>query len=38
MKLATVKDFLYWEVLNRLKGKNVNVVCCYLMHEDKLLA
>ena len=37
MKLANVKDFLYWEVLNRLKGKNVDVVCCYLMHEDKLL-
>ena len=33
-----IKDFLYWEVLNKLKGNNVPVVCVCLMHEGKILA
>lgn len=37
-KLQKIKDFLYWEVLNRLKGNNVPVVCIVLMNEDKILA
>lgn len=37
MKANKIKDFLYWEVWNRLKGNNVNVVCAYIMHNDELL-
>lgn len=37
MKMKTVKDFLYWEVWNRIKGDNVKVVCAYIMHNDQLL-
>ena len=37
-KIKKVKDFLYWEVLNRIKGNNVPVVCVCLMNEDKILA
>lgn len=33
-----IHDFFYWEVLNRLKGNNVPVVCICLMYEDKILA
>lgn len=33
MKLATVKDFLYWEVLNRLKGKKRK--CCVLLFDAR---
>lgn len=36
--MQKIKDFLKWEVLGRLKGENVEVVCAYMMHEDKLLA
>lgn len=32
-KLQKVKDFLYWELINRLKGQNVSVVCIMLMNE-----
>lgn len=37
MKMKPIKDFLYWEVWNRLKGRNVDVVCAYIMHNDELL-
>lgn len=37
MKIKPIKDFLYWEVWNRLKGRNVNVVCAYIMHNNELL-
>lgn len=33
-----LKDFFYWEVLNRLKGNNQDVVCAVIINEDKILA
>lgn len=36
--LQKIKDFFYWEVLNRLKGNNVPVVAVVLMHDGKILA
>ena len=36
--LKKIHDFLYWEILNKLKGNNVPVVCVCLMHEGKILA
>lgn len=36
--LNTLKDFLYWEVFNRLKGNNQDVVCVVIVHQGKILA
>lgn len=33
-----IKDFLYWEVWNRLKGNNQDVVCVVIIKDDKILA
>lgn len=33
-----IKDFWYWEVYNRLKGNNQNVVCGVVVYEGKILA
>ena len=33
-----LKDFIYWEVLNRLKGNNQDVVCAVIINNDKILA
>lgn len=39
MKLVeNLKDFFYWEVFNRLKGNNQDVVCAVIMNEDTILA
>lgn len=33
-----MKDFLYWEVYNRLKGNNQDVVCAVIIDGNKVLA
>lgn len=38
MFLEHLKDFVYWEIFNRLKGNNQNVVCAVVVHENKILA
>jgi 8-oxo-dGTP pyrophosphatase MutT (NUDIX family) len=39
MKLVSqIYDFLYWEVYNRLKGNNQDVVCAVIINDNKLLA
>ena len=36
--IKTVKDFVYWEIFNRLKGNNQDVVCVVIINGDKILA
>lgn len=36
--MQKMKDFFYWEVYNRLKGNNQDVVCAVVLYEDKILA
>ncbi len=36
--IQTLKDFVYWEVFNRLKGNNQDVVCAVIVNQDKILA
>ena len=36
--LEKLKDFIYWEILNRLKGNNQDVVCAVIINNDKILA
>lgn len=39
MKLIqTLKDFVYWEIFNKLKGNNQDVVCAVIINQDKILA
>ena len=39
MKLIeTVKDFVYWEIFNRLKGNNQDVVCAVIVNQNQILA
>lgn len=33
-----IKDFWYWEVYNRLKGNNQDVVCAVIINENQILA
>ena len=33
-----MKNFIYWEVLNRLKGNNQDVVCAVIVYNNKILA
>lgn len=33
-----LRDFFYWEVFNRLKGNNQDVVCAVIINQDKILA
>lgn len=33
-----MKDFFYWEIFNRLKGNNQDVVCAVIINQDKILA
>ncbi len=33
-----IKDFIYWEIINRLKGNNQDVVCAVIIYQDKILA
>ena len=30
------KDFIYWEIFNRLKGNNQDVVCAVIINQDKI--
>ena len=36
--LSSLKDFFYWEVYNRLKGNNQDVVCAIIINNNKILA
>lgn len=36
--IQTLKDFVYWEIFNRLKGNNQDVVCAVIVNQDKILA
>lgn len=39
MKLVeNLKDFFYWEIFNRLKGNNQDVVCAVIVNENTILA
>ena len=33
-----LKDFIYWDIFNRLKGNNQDVVCAVIINQDKILA
>ncbi len=33
-----LKEFFYWEVFNRLKGNNQDVICAVIVFQDKILA
>lgn len=33
-----IKDFCYWEVFNRIKGNNQDVVCAVIIYENQILA
>lgn len=33
-----LKDFIHWEIWNRLKGNNQDVVCAVVIHDNKILA
>lgn len=36
--LQKFKNFIYWEIWNRLKGNNQDVVCVVIIKDDKILA
>ncbi len=36
--IICVKNFIYWEIINRLKGNNQDVVCAVIIYQDKILA
>ena len=36
--IEMMKDFFYWEIFNRLKGNNQDVVCAVIINQDKILA
>lgn len=36
--IEKIKDYLYWEVWNRIKGNNQDVVCVVIIKDDKILA
>ena len=36
--LNSMKDFIHWEIWNRLKGNNQNVVCAVIIYNHKILA
>ncbi len=36
--IQKIKDFVYWEIFNRLKGNNQDVVCAVIITHDKILA
>ena len=36
--IICVKNFIYWEIINRLKGNNQDVVCAVIVYQDKILA
>ncbi len=36
--ISKLKDLIYWEVYNRIKGNNQDVVCAVIINGDKILA
>ena len=36
--MKKVKDLIYWEIWNRLKGNNQDVVCVVIIKDNKILA
>lgn len=36
--IQKTKDFIQWEIINRLKGNNQDVVCAVIITKDKILA
>ena len=36
--MSQIYDFLYWEIYNRLKGNNQDVVCAVIINGDTILA
>ncbi len=36
--IEKMKDFIYWEIFNRLKCNNQDVVCAVIVHGNKILA
>lgn len=36
--LIKIKEFIYWEIYNRLKGNNQDVVCAVIINQNKILA
>ena len=32
------KDVIYWDIYNRLKGNNQDVVCAVIINQNKILA
>lgn len=36
--IQKLKDFIQWEIFNRLKGNNQDVVCAIIINQDKILA
>ena len=36
--ISNINDFIKWEIINRLKGNNQDVVCAVIIHENKILA
>ena len=36
--ILKIRDFIYWDVYNRLKGNNQDVVCAIIIYQDKFLA
>lgn len=33
-----MKNFIHWEIINRLQGNNQDVVCAVVIHDGKILA
>ena len=39
MKLIdNIKEFIYWDIFNRIKGNNQDVVCAVIINQNKILA
>lgn len=36
--ISNIKEFIQWEIINRIKGNNQDVVCAVIIHEGKILA
>jgi len=36
--ISKIRDFIYWEIYNRLKGNNQDVVCAVIIYQGKCLA
>lgn len=36
--IQKIKDFIYWDIFNRLKGNNQDVVCAVIINQNTILA